>query len=57
MGFFPIGQGIEASLERQFDKERSNVTGDDGAIAVEKRTDYFPEKGTYLFFTAVPFSQ
>lgn len=41
--FFPIDQGVGASLERQLDKERSNVTGNDGAIAVEKETDLFSE--------------
>jgi hypothetical protein len=43
MGFFPIGQGVGASVERQFDKERSNVTGNDGTIGVGTGTDLFSE--------------
>jgi hypothetical protein len=43
MGLFPIGQAVGASLERHFDKERSNVTGNDGAIAVGKGTELFSE--------------
>src|SRR5471030_565079 len=34
MGLFPIGQWFGASLERQFDKERSNAATIDGAIAL-----------------------
>jgi hypothetical protein len=40
-GFLSDWPRVGASLERQFDKERSNVTGNDGAIAVEKGTDLF----------------
>jgi hypothetical protein len=32
MGLFPIGQWFGASLERQFDKERSNAATIDGAM-------------------------
>ena len=36
-----MARGVGASLERLLDKERSNVTGTEGAIVVEKRMPLF----------------
>ena len=47
------GNAVGASLERELDKERSNVTGNDGAIAVGKGTDYFPSNGWLCGFRSL----